>query len=142
MAGSRSRSSGPSSGRRTAPSRSRSGAVRDSEPPQAVDDGANSGRGVTGTALRAAGKAGKFAVKNVGVPVASAAVGAVAATALEQRRANRRRKVLGVPLPRVRGVEFDGLAKSIGEAGKQFGRLADEVRQSREKAEQVGKALS
>jgi len=36
----------------------------------------------------------------------------------------------------------DGLAKNVGEAGKQLARLADEVRTGRKKAEEIGKALS
>jgi hypothetical protein len=55
---------------------------------------------------------------------------------------SRRPKVLGIPLPRPGSVDLSGRGKGIGEAGKQLGKLADEVRQSREKAEQVGKALS
>jgi hypothetical protein len=53
------------------------------------------------------------------------------------RGLKRRRKVLGIPLPRT-----NGLSKQIGEAGKQFGKLASEVRATRQKAEEVGKAIS
>jgi len=47
------------------------------------------------------------------------------------------------------GGGIDGLAKQVGKAGKQFkkaskqvGQLTDEVRAAREKAEEVGKAIS
>ena len=50
-------------------------------------------------------------------------------------------KVLGVPIPGT-GRGLDGVAKEIGKAGKQLGTLANEVRTTREKAEDIGKALS
>jgi hypothetical protein len=142
MAQARSRSGGSATSARTmrtsAPSgRSRSASARQATPDVPARSAASDGGG---NVLRTVGSVGKFAVRNVGVPVASAAIGAVAAVALEQRRMDRRRKVFGIPLPRRTGV--DGLARSIGEAGKQFGKLADELRESREKAQQVGKALS
>jgi Sec-independent protein translocase protein TatA len=47
------------------------------------------------------------------------------------------------------GGGIDGLAKQVGKAGKQFkkaskqvSQLTDEVRAAREKAEEVGKAIS
>jgi hypothetical protein len=46
-----------------------------------------------------------------------------------------------VKLPGTRGG-FDGLAKNVGSAANQLGRLAGEVREARERAEKVGKALS
>jgi hypothetical protein len=51
------------------------------------------------------------------------------------------RKVLGVKLPGQR-IDFAGVSKQIGEAGRQFGRLAREVRTAREKAEQISRAIS
>jgi hypothetical protein len=79
-------------------------------------------------------------VKGAVVPVTSVALGAVAGVVLGQLQAKRRKTVLGIPIPGT-GRGSDGLAKSIGEASKQFARLADEVNTSRRKAEQVGKAL-
>jgi hypothetical protein len=75
------------------------------------------------------------------MPVASVAVGVIGGVMLDRRGLRRRRKVLGIPLPSSRNG-FDGLTKQIGEAGKQFGKLASEVRTTREKAEEVGKAIS
>jgi hypothetical protein len=58
------------------------------------------------------------------------------------------RKVLGVRIPnpkivRVPGPKLDlgGLAQQVGEAGRQFGRLAQEVRAVREKAEKVSRVI-
>ena len=64
------------------------------------------------------------------------------------RLGRKPKKVLGIPVPGT-GGGIDGLAKQVGKAGKQFkkaskqvGELTDEVRAAREKAEQVGKAIS
>jgi hypothetical protein len=38
-------------------------------------------------------------------------------------------------------VDFTGVGEQIGEAGKQFGKLAGEVRSVREKAEQIARVL-
>jgi hypothetical protein len=78
----------------------------------------------------------------VGVPVATATIG-VAAGALGGMAVARRRrvKVLGIPLPGTRNG-LTGISKEIGKAGKQLGKLASEVRATREKAGEVGKALS
>ena len=81
-------------------------------------------------------KAARFAI-----PVASIAAGAIGGVILDRRGLKRRRKVLGIPLPRSRDG-LDGLSKQIGEAGKQFGKLASEVRTTRQKAEEAGKAIS
>ena len=92
------------------------------------------------------GEAGKTAAKFVVLPMASAAVGAAAGIVggivLERNGIKRRRKkVLGVRLPGSRNG-LDGLANQVGKAGKQFGKLAYEVRTTREKASEVGRALS
>jgi hypothetical protein len=75
------------------------------------------------------------------MPVATAAAGVIGGVVLGRRGLRRRRKVLGIPIP-LRRNGIDGLSKQIGEAGKQFGKLATEVRMTREKAEEVGKAIS
>jgi hypothetical protein len=67
---------------------------------------------------------------------------------LGTRLGNRPKRVLGVPVPGT-GRGLDGLTKQVGKAGKQFkkarkqvGELTDEVRAAREKAEEVGRAIS
>jgi hypothetical protein len=67
--------------------------------------------------------------------------GAAAGMALAQR-GRRRKKVLGVGIPGTGSGGMDDLAKSVGQAGKQLARLADEVNTGRKKAEEIGKALS
>jgi hypothetical protein len=64
----------------------------------------------------------------------------VAGGVLLGRKGARGRKVLGVPVPEK--VDMSGLSQSIGEAGRQFGKLAGELRSAREKAEQIGKILT
>ena len=73
---------------------------------------------------------------------AGAAAGVVGGLLVGRKSANARRKVLGVPIPGTGSGGFDGLSKNVGEAAKQFGRLAGEVREARQRAEKVGKALS
>jgi hypothetical protein len=85
------------------------------------------------------------AVKTVAAPMATAVLGAAAGVVggvvLGRTRLNRKRKVLGITLPGQRdGVEH--LAKNVGEAGKQLGKIASEVRTARRKAEEIGKVLS
>jgi len=59
--------------------------------------------------------------------------------------ASKPKKLLGIKLPTQHKADFSGLsdlAKSVNDAGRQFGKLAGEVRQARQKAEEIGKALS
>ncbi|MGI8573240.1 MAG: hypothetical protein ACR2L9_11540 [Solirubrobacteraceae bacterium] len=53
----------------------------------------------------------------------------------------RQRKILGFPLPSKLDIDLGGVTQHIGEAGRQFGKLAGEVRSVRERAEQIGRAL-
>jgi hypothetical protein len=71
--------------------------------------------------------------------VLGATVG-VAGGILLGRNRNRSRKVLGIDVPNK--IDFSGVSQQIGEAGRQLGKLAGEVRAVREKAEQVGRVLN
>jgi hypothetical protein len=80
------------------------------------------------------------------VPAVAGAVGIAGGVLLGRTAVARNRKVLGIPVPAK--VDLAGVTQQIGEAGKQFGRLAGEIRNVatevrtvREKAEQIGKAL-
>jgi hypothetical protein len=55
-------------------------------------------------------------------------------------RSRNRSKVLGVEMPTK--VDFSGVSQQLGEAGRQFGKLASEVRSVREKAEQIARVLN
>jgi hypothetical protein len=73
------------------------------------------------------------------VPAVSGAVGIAGGILLGRTALQRTRKVLGIPVPA--RVDLDGVTHQIGEAGKQFAKLAGEIRSLREKAEQIGKVL-
>jgi hypothetical protein len=75
------------------------------------------------------------------------AAGIAGGILLGRSAVQRQRKVLGIPMPSK--IDLNGITQQIGEAGKQFGKLAGEVRNvagevraAREKAEQIGKILS
>lgn len=72
--------------------------------------------------------------------VLGATVGVAGGVLLGRTALSRERKVLGVPMPKK--IDLAGVGQQIGEAGRQFGRLAGEVRGVREKAEQIGRVLS
>lgn len=119
---SRSRSSGSSNARRSSSGGSSSSASSNGSSGSAQDNG-------------------RSIVKDSILPVSSVVLGAAAGIVIGQMQSKRRKKVLGVPIPGTGKSGADGLAKSIGEAGKQLARLADEVNSSRRKAEEIGKAL-
>jgi hypothetical protein len=70
----------------------------------------------------------------------AAAVGVLGGIVLG-RRVLPRRTVLGIPVPRG-GLSLRPVAKEVGKAGKQIGRLTDELAQARKQAKKVGDALS
>lgn len=80
------------------------------------------------------------ALTHVGVSALSAAVGLAGGVVLGRTALQRSRKVLGVPVPGK--IDLSGVGQQLGEAGRQFGKLASEVRAVREKAEQIGKVLT
>ena len=137
---SRTRSSGAAPKRkpRARTTATRAGSASGNGASKAVKDTASSATSSAGSAVGVVGKV----AKNVVVPVATA-VGAAAAGVVIGRQTRKPRKVLGIKVPQVKvsGTKHD-LAKSVGEAGKQLGKIAHEVRVAREKAEQVGKALN
>ena len=81
-------------------------------------------------------------MKPVAGAMLAAAAGVIGGVVLDRTKlGGRKKRVLGVPVPGT-GKGLDGFARQVGEAGKQLGKLAAEVKETREKAEQVGKALS
>lgn len=127
---------------RTAASRARSRATKPA-PTESVKETLNGAAGTIGDAAQTVGHAVKSVAIPVGTAVVGAAAGVVGGVVLGRTKMTRKRKVLGIPMPGSPsrdGVEY--LAKNVGEAGKQFNKLADEVCAARKKAESVGKALS
>jgi hypothetical protein len=87
---------------------------------------------------------GREGKSSLGVSMVTGAIGVAGGIAggilLGRNALARNRKVLGVEMPS--RIDFGGVTQQIGEAGRQFGKLAGEVRTVREKAEQLAKALS
>jgi hypothetical protein len=77
---------------------------------------------------------------NAGISALTAAIGMAGGVALGRSTGHRDRKVLGIPVPEK--IDLGGIGQQIGDAGRQFGKLASEVRTVREKAEQVGRILT
>ena len=79
-------------------------------------------------------------ITHVVVPMASAAAGVAGGVVLGRTALHRQRKFLGMPVPNTK-IDLSDMSKQIGEAGRQFGKLASEVRAAREKAEKISKAI-
>ncbi len=84
--------------------------------------------------------AGREILTNAGISVLTAAVGVATGVLVGRTTARRDHKVLGVRVPTE--IDLGGIGQQIGEAGRQFGKLASEVRTVREKAEQIGRVLT
>jgi hypothetical protein len=83
----------------------------------------------------------KTVVGGAAVAITTAVAGVAGGIVLARTKLQNRRKLLGIPLPGSKKVDFSDLSKQVGEAGRQFGNLAGEVRQAREKAEQISRAI-
>jgi HAMP domain-containing protein len=86
-------------------------------------------------------------VAKIGVPVVSGAIGIAGGVLLGRTALQRHKKVLGIPMPTK--IDLGSVTDEIGKAGKQFGKLADEVRKgtaevrsAREKAEQIARVFT
>ena len=74
------------------------------------------------------------------VPVATATIGVAGGVLLGRNKGSKPRKLLGMEIPT--RIDLSGVGDQLGEAGRQFGKLATEVRSVRQKAEQIGRALN
>jgi hypothetical protein len=76
--------------------------------------------------------------------IGAAAAGVAGGLVLRSR--HRRRKVLGITLPGMPGIDVKSLTKTIGKASKQLGETSKNVSRDIERvgdtAERVGKVLS
>ena len=78
------------------------------------------------------------------MPAVTGAVGVAGGILLGRGARGRNRKRHGIQMPSIqlpKKIDLTGVGDQIGEAGRQFGKLASEVRSVREKAEQIGKVL-
>jgi 1-aminocyclopropane-1-carboxylate deaminase/D-cysteine desulfhydrase-like pyridoxal-dependent ACC family enzyme len=80
--------------------------------------------------------------------VVTGAAGIAGGILLGRTALQRNKKVLGIPVPK-KTIDLNGVTQEIGKAGKQFGKLAEEVRKgtaevknAREKAEQIARVFS
>lgn len=78
----------------------------------------------------------------IGISVLTGAIGVVGGVLLGRTALQRQHKILGLPLPSKVDIDLGGITQQIGEAGRQLGKLAGEVRTVRERAEQIGRVLS
>ncbi len=83
---------------------------------------------------------------DVAIPTVTAALGVAGGVLLGRTALQRNKKILGIPVPGVKApsvkVDLSNVSKTIGEAGRQFGKLASEVQAAREKAEKLSRAIS
>ena len=83
--------------------------------------------------------------KGPALAVAATAAGLVGGAVLGARASAKPKKVLGVPIPGTGNSltkQVGKAGKQAGKAGKQFAELAQEVREARRKAEDIGKAIT
>lgn len=85
--------------------------------------------------------AGKIVIAPIATGTLGAAAGIAGGVLLGRTIAKRPKHVLGITVPQ-RKTGFSDVARSINAAGKEFGKLAGEVRSARQKAEEIGKALT
>jgi hypothetical protein len=134
---SRAKSSGSrSSGSRGTAAKSR----RSSSGGSARNSSSKGSNGVVQTVTETVGTAGNKAKAPL-IAGGAGVAGLIGGLVLGSRALAPRKKVLGVPISR-KGFNFKPVAKEIHKAGKQLGRLTDEMAQARKQAQKVGDALS
>jgi hypothetical protein len=86
-------------------------------------------------------------VAKIGVPAVTGAIGVAGGILLGRTALQRQKKVLGISMPTK--IDLNNVTGEIGKAGKQFGKLAEEVRKgtaevrnAREKAEQIARVFT
>ncbi len=124
-------------------SRARSTASKNARSSSSAASRTTSSNTSNGVAHNVADTVGSVASKAKSPLVAggAAAAGLLGGLVLGSRVLTPRKKVLGVPISR-RGFDFKPVAKEVHKAGKQLGRLTDEMAQARKQAKKVGDALS
>jgi hypothetical protein len=79
---------------------------------------------------------------SIGISVLTGAVGVAGGVLLGRTALQRQRKVFGSPLRSKVDIDLGGMGEPIGEASRQFGKLAGELRNVRQRTERIGHALS
>lgn len=132
-----------SNGKSTASSRGRSNSARSrsqSKGSTGPQPAKSSGSRPAATNSTSQTSSGRDSITRVVVPAVTGAVGIAGGILFDRVRLQRNRKFLGIPVPGVK-VDMAGVGKQLGEAGRQFGRLAHEVQLAREKAEKISRAI-
>ena len=87
-------------------------------------------------------------ITRIVAPAVTGAVGIAGGVLLGRTALKQQKKVLGIPIKTTK-VDLSAVTQEIGKAGKQFGKLADEVRKgtaevksAREKAEKIAKVFT
>jgi hypothetical protein len=124
----------------TSGSRSRSAASANRSRSTRSTSSNGSGNGAVSTVTETLGSAAQKASTPL-VAGGAAAAGLVGGLVLGKRVLGPRRTVFGFPIAR-RGLSLKPVAREVGKAGKQIGRLTDELTQARKQAKKVGNALS
>jgi hypothetical protein len=133
------RQSGRGSSQQT---RSRSGASRSAGSRSSARGASRSARTTSGSSRAPSGngrsqndQSGHGTIASIGIPVVTGAIGVAGGVLLGKTALQRNKKILGIPLPIK--IDLSDASHQIGEAGRQFGKLAQEVKTVRERAEQL-----
>lgn len=124
-------------------SRSRSAGNRASA---AKATAADTAKDTASSAKEATGSVKETAAKAAGPAIALGAAAAGVAGGVLLRGRLRRRKVLGIPVPRSRGgFDAKGIAKAVGDASQSFARtsktLSRDIERASDQAERIGRIL-
>jgi hypothetical protein len=114
----------------------RSSASRSRSPSSSNGSSAN---GAVSTVAETIGSAAHKASTPI-IAGGAAAAGILGGMVLGKRVLGPRRTVLGIPVRK--GLGLQPMAKEVHKAGKQIGRLTEELAQARKQAQKVGDALS
>jgi hypothetical protein len=139
-------SSGSSRGRSSAGAKPRSSAskaasARRSSASAAKEKRSNAAKSASSNGGIGDQSSARDTITQVAIPAVTGAIGIAGGVLLGRTTVKRNRKVLGIPMPGVK-IDLADVAKQIGEASRQFGRLANEVKVAREKAEKIGRAAT
>jgi hypothetical protein len=146
--GSRSGASAKSNSGSSRASRSGSGSSRSANAKSKASKASKAKETASSAAKSATGNGGtndkssaRDTITQVAIPAVTGAIGVAGGVLLGRTALQKNRKILGIPVPGVK-VDMSDLSKQIGEAGRQFGKLAREVKVAREKAEKIGRAVT
>src|SRR5947208_16782350 len=122
-------------------SRSANAKSKASKASKAKETASSAAKSATGNGGTNDKSSARDTITQVAIPAVTGAIGVAGGVLLGRTALQKNRKILGIPVPGVK-VDMSDLSKQIGEAGRQFGKLAREVKVAREKAEKIGRAVT